>query len=203
MSRLTRLLHNAQEHEKEMDLHRARFKRVKNAKRGRAVIAFNLFQTPKDIADRMAGLLPRLPPGGCILEPSAGLGRLYSAVRRSGLYNKITLIENNFKCALELYELSRDDNALLLQRDFLTYQGSFDAVIMNPPFKMGTDIKHIRHALTCLKPGGVLVALCYDGAKQNKHLKPIANTWEVLPYNSFKESGTNASVVLLTIKKEV
>jgi predicted RNA methylase len=112
-------------------------------------------------------------------------------------------VENNPDCARELFRL---DFVKLIQADFLTCDserlgGLFDQVVMNPPFKMGTDCKHIRHALTLLKPNGLLVSLCYNGVKQNEQLKPIATTWEVLPENSFKETGTRASVAMLTIRK--
>jgi 16S rRNA G1207 methylase RsmC len=100
-----------------------------------------------------------------------------------------------------------DKGARLIARDFLEVTpedagGPFDAVCMNPPFKQGTDVKHIRHALGMLKPGGLLVSLCYDGEKQNRVLKPIADTWEILPSGSFKSSGTMASVILLTMKRK-
>jgi 16S rRNA G1207 methylase RsmC len=93
----------------------------------------------------------------------------------------------------------------LLQRDFLEVApaGTFDAVIMNPPFKMGRDIKHIMHALKFLTPGGLLISLCYDGSRQNKQLRPLCDRWNVLPSGTFKSEGTGASVVLLTIRKDL
>ena len=51
--------------------------------------------------------------------------------------------------------------------------GLFDAVLMNPPFAQGADIEHITHALTMLKPGGRLVALCTNGPRQNASLRPM------------------------------
>lgn len=36
---------------------------------------------------------------------------------------------------------------------------------------------------------------------KNEKLKPIADTWEILPEKSFRESGTSAGVALLTIIK--
>ena len=69
---------------------------------------------------------------------------------------------------------------------------------MNPPFAKGADIKHIRHALQFVKPGGRLVALCANGPRQQRELEPIASTYEPLPEGSFKSSGTSVRVVLLT-----
>lgn len=36
---------------------------------------------------------------------------------------------------------------------------------------------------------------------ENKQLRPLSDTWEVLPAKSFRESGTNVSVVMLTMHK--
>jgi len=72
---------------------------------------------------------------------------------------------------------------------------------MNPPFKQGRDVKHIEHALEMVRPGGRLVALCYNGTRQNEKLRPIADVWEVLPEKSFREEGTAASVAMLVIDK--
>jgi 16S rRNA G1207 methylase RsmC len=70
---------------------------------------------------------------------------------------------------------------------------------MNPPFDMGSDIKHIKHAITFLKPGGRLVALCANGPRQQDQLQPLADHWEVLPEGSFKQVGTNVNMALLVI----
>ena len=190
---------------REMRREAPRFARIAGAEPTRAVAAFNLFQTPDEIADRMAQRLA----GRCgpWLEPSAGLGRLYRAARRvhSG---PLTLVESNADCAGELYRQIREDahdkTAILRQRDFLACDvadlgGPFEAIIMNPPFKQGRDIKHIEHAAQMLAPGGLLVALCYDGVRQRRHLKPLADTWKILPTGSFRQAGTKAEVALLTI----
>jgi hypothetical protein len=176
----------------------------------KAVSAFNLFQTPKPIAERMAGMLAKALGGNpfpSILEPSAGLGRLYNATVKAIPESRIYLVEQSPDCCKELYRITRDGDRLF-QRDFEETapeelrRERFDAAIMNPPFKMGTDIRHIMHALDCVKPGGILIALCYDGTRQNQKLKPLADSWEVLPEGSFKDEGTGSSVALLTIKRK-
>jgi predicted RNA methylase len=169
----------------------------------RAVIGFNLFQTPRPIAARMAALIrERVGDGARILEPSAGLGRLLEPL--DALRAQWELVEENAECCRAL------ENALkrgrVSCRDFLGTSagdlgGSFDAVVMNPPFKQGRDVKHIRHALDMLSPGGRLVSLCYNGTRQNAELRPMADHWEVLPENSFRTEGTAASVALLIIDK--
>lgn len=171
--------------------------------RPRAVSAFNLFQTPPAIADRMAALLlPTLSAVSVVLEPSAGLGRLYRAIRQAGHDGPVVLAEQSPDCCRELYDLTREDrSATLRQGDFLDMTIEADAVLMNPPFKQGRDIKHILHALDLLRPGGLLVALCYNGVRQNKKLRPLANTWEILAAGSFKTEGTRAEIALLTISR--
>ena len=55
-----------------------------------------------------------------------------------------------------------------------------------------------RHAFDMLRPGGLLVSLCFDGVKQNKNLKPWSDSWETLPVGTFKSEGTRAGVALIT-----
>ncbi len=173
----------------------------------RAVIGFNLFQTPRPVAARMADLIrERVRPGARILEPSAGLGRLWEpfAEEADALRQEWIMVEEAAECVRAVRAMLK--RAAVHERDFLGTSagdlgGEFDAVIMNPPFKQGRDVKHIRHALGMLRPGGRLVSLCYNGTKQNAELRPLATTWDVLPEGSFKAEGTSASVCMLTIDK--
>lgn len=168
-----------------------------------AVTGFNLFQTPRPIAARMAAMLrERVTGGGRILEPSAGLGRLVEPL--ADTVAEWVMVEEARECFNALVKAIRRGRQEC--RDFLAVSaadlgGGFDGVIMNPPFKQGTDIRHIRHALDMVKPGGRLVSLCFNGTRQNEQLKPIADRWEVLPADSFRSEGTGASVALLVINK--
>lgn len=173
----------------------------------RAVAAFNLFQTPRPIAARMADIIrAHVQPGARILEPSVGLGRLYEPFADvDGLRDQWVAVENASECARAVASGFR--RLRVVERDFLATTaadlgGAFDAVVMNPPFQRGTDIRHIRHALGMVRVGGVLVSLCYNGARQNAELRPLADQWEVLPADSFRECGTGASVAMLVIEKK-
>jgi phospholipid N-methyltransferase len=199
--RLRHLRERTEAKAEEMDAERKRFARLASEQeKPRAVSAFNLFQTPPAVAARMVSLAGPLD-GVRVLEPSAGLGRIYRAIREESDC-EVVMVEQSADCCRELY--GQTEAGRLVQDDFLLCDaerlgGLFDVVLMNPPFKQGRDIKHIRHALTLLRPGGLLVGLCFNGNRQNKQLKPIATTWEPLPADSFRESGTRASVVMLTI----
>lgn len=187
----------------DMAIEAGRFARLKD-RSTRVVTAHQLFQTPEIIAAHMVADLPPLD-GLRVLEPSAGLGRLYSAIRNASPFASITLVEIAPPCAAELYRLTAgDDLAQLIQADFLSCDrdrlgGGFDVVVMNPPFTMGTDIRHIEHALTLLNPGGTLVSLCYAGARQSRAYQNSPRcSWKLLPPDSFKESGTHAVVAQVT-----
>lgn len=185
----------------EMDEQRERFERLANCKT-RAVSAFNLFQTPPELARRIAGMVPL---DGRILEPSAGLGRIYRAVRAMS-DSPITLVEIAPQCAEELYRITEADHAAkLVQADFLECTagriGTFDAIVMNPPFRLGTDIKHVRHARGLLNPGGWLVSLVANGPKQRAALMPCADAWIDLEPGAFKSEGTNVNAAIVVFQK--
>ena len=200
-SRFDRLLALRRQHESdgaEMALERGRFDALRETGPTVAVSAFNLFQTPPALAWRMAGMIPR---GSRLLEPSAGLGRLIDAAQRRADPASIVAVEVAQACAGQIY--ANFPAVRLIQADFLACNldrlaGPFDAVLMNPPFHRGADVQHIRHAAEMIRPGGLLVALCYNGVRQNAELNAWADTWEVLPPANFASEGTLAQAVLLT-----
>jgi SAM-dependent methyltransferase len=202
--RLRHLLEVTEAANEEMIEERPRFTALaKNEAAPRVVSAFNLFQTPEPLAAKAAQLIGKF---GRTLEPSAGLGRLYRAIRAIDAGCEIVLVDDSPECCGELYrETEKDDSARLIQADFLECNadrlGLFDSIVMNPPFKMGRDIKHIKHARTLLAPGGRLVAICANGPRQNEQLRPLADSWEVLPAGSFKESYTNVSAAIMVIDR--
>ena len=178
------------------------------------VIAPQLFPTPPDLAARMVSLAS-LSIGMRVLEPSAGTGRLLEAlpgivpfgqVRQTAL--QVVAIELNPALAARL--ACSGLAGTVRCADFLQCSadaedlGLFDAVLMNPPFAQGADIEHITHALTMLKPGGRLVALCANGSRQNAGLRPLVEArggdWVDLPADTFKEEGTGVRVALITLQ---
>ena len=166
------------------------------------VVAPQLFPTPPDLAARMVEAA-KIEPHHRVLEPSAGTGNLLRAI---GPGPDKVAVEINQQL---LKPLAMSESGLrVYSGDFLEEQpdvlGQFDRVVMNPPFQNGADIRHIEHALTFLKPGGRLVALCANGPKQQLRLRALAERsggwWEDLPAGSFSEQGTNVNVALLVIR---
>ena len=210
LSRLKQLRIETDAADTAMEAQRGRFVRLaRNDSAPRAISAFNLFQTPAETADSIvAAIVDHYGSidGLRILEPSAGLGRIYHAIRRVSSSAFVVLVEQSADCCSELYRLiEADPNAQLIQADFLTVDaerigGAVDAAAMNPPFKLGRDVKHCLHASELVKPAGLVSSLCFNGSKQNKKLKPVCDSWEVLPADTFKSEGTKASVAMLTIK---
>ncbi|MCK5606450.1 DUF3560 domain-containing protein [Candidatus Pacearchaeota archaeon] len=156
-----------------------------------------LFPTPPDLAAKIVDYA-NIIPGDTILEPSAGTGALVKAMNEANSGGTVTTIEINQALSDALQPLS-DNN---ICDDFLNCNGNldkFDKIIMNPPFINGADIKHINHALQYLKPGGVLVAICANGPRQQKAFKDTADHWEDLPAGTFKNAGTNVNTALMVI----
>ena len=161
--------------------------------------ANNQFFTPPPIAARMVELAG-ISADHRVLEPSAGSGNIIKAIGdkpyKVAVEIDSVLVESLMRCGVSGLRIH--------EGDFLNCNGNlgeFDRVVMNPPFQNGADIIHIRHALTMLKSGGRLVALCANGPRQHEALEPITSTWEALPNNSFKEEGTSVSVAMIIINK--
>jgi SAM-dependent methyltransferase len=176
--------------------------RADNGTAPRAVSAFQLFQTPPDLAARLVALLD-LAPGARVLEPSAGLGRILDALTPAQPAEAVA-VEHAPQLAAELFRQDRA-RVRLLQRDFLTCTpaelGTFDAVAMNPPFHLRADIRHTLHALAFLRPGGVLAGLCMDTPHRAAALRPLCDEWQPIPAGAFRAEGTGVPVILFRIRK--
>jgi protein-L-isoaspartate O-methyltransferase len=185
------------------------FEQMKEALRQgvKVIAAPQLFPTPPDLAARMVDLA-QVPIGAHVLEPSAGTGNLIAALPGrlpfdggAQTWCKVTAVEINLELANAL--ATRCKGTVVKPGDFLDKTlfelGRFERILMNPPFADGADIKHIRHALTFLQPGGRLVALCANGPRQQEHIRPIAGEWIELEPGTFKEQGTAVNVALLVI----
>ena len=173
----------------------------------KAVSAPQLFPTPPEIARKMIDAAD-LQPGLCVLEPSAGTGNLIRPIVSDNSPQFVDTEVLAYEINGELCSLMRQEfpshRVQVRRADFLEvsdFAGCYPRVLMNPPFKNGEDIEHIRHAMKFLAPGGRLVALCANGPRQQAKLQTIADTWEPLPPGSFKASGTMVNVAMMTYTK--
>jgi predicted RNA methylase len=163
------------------------------------------FPTPRPVIDRMleaAGITFDMS----VLEPSCGQGAI--------VWELVKITPN-----VECYEIDPENATEMLRHvlvpvtvgDFLSFQPTpiFDRVLMNPPFSRQQDILHVNHAMRFLKPGGRLVSVMSASVtfRTNKltvafreALKAHNGTIEVLPENSFVESGTSINTVIVTME---
>lgn len=157
---------------------------------------YQAFYTPVELANQVVQLAG-IQRGQRVLEPSAGNGALIRALPHD---IDLVAVEINEK---EAGKIPMPPGHLLVVSDFLQCNGDlgqFDRVVMNPPFTKGQDVKHIKHALKMLKPGGRLVSICGNGPKQRAALEDMALQWIDVPAGAFKESGTNVSTAIVVIE---
>jgi len=158
-------------------------------------VAPTLFPTPPDLARRMVELAG-IEPGHRVLEPSAGTGAIVEAI--TGTPCHLVAVEINNGLCRRLNTLP--GITTLIEADFMDMAGTdskFDRILMNPPFDHGSDIKHIEHARTMLKPGGRLVAICANGPRQQDKLMQLADFWEDLPAGTFAGTGVRAALLVI------
>lgn len=162
----------------------------------RAVSAFQLFQTPAPLAARMVELAD-IGPAHSVLEPSAGLGRLLRPIMERKP-DRVHACELNTELAAELFR--EFPTVELSQGDFLEkHLDLFDRIVMNPPFHMRADVRHVLHAMGHLAPGGVLVGLCLAGRHREEGIRPHCDYWETIPAGTFRAEGTNVETILFRI----
>lgn len=128
-----------------------------------------------------------------VLEPSCGDGRILDEIRARGCQS--FGIEVHAGRAAE----ARAKGHAVLTGNFLEQPArpEFDVVVMNPPFYGRHYVKHVRHALKFLKPGGTLISIL--PATAHYEHKELEGRWVDLPQGSFSEAGTNVPTGILTI----
>lgn len=161
------------------------------------------FPTPPDLARKLIDWAD-IQPGMMVLEPSAGRGAL------ADLATEIVGRENVHVCELlfDNAEVLRAKGYWVTYGDFVEspYSRIFDRVIMNPPFAKKQDVHHVLHALSLLKPGGVLVSIMSAGVKTNTDRLTAAFRDELAlrggemidnPPDSFAGVGTRVATVMV------
>jgi len=138
------------------------------------------------------------------LEPSCGDGRFMIELQRKGAHVV------GFEVDVGRAGQCRQKGLRVSCVNFLATApcGTYDAVVMNPPFAGRHYEKHVRHAYAFLKPGGHLFAILPATAVDHGLLDDVGvrsrwsdSPWEHLPVGSFSESGTNINTVLFSVTK--
>jgi hypothetical protein len=161
------------------------------------------YPTPKavvgDILSAAGVYAPREYSGNApalrVLEPSCGDGRILDEIKARG--SRGFGIEVHSGRAAE----ARAKGHSVLTANFLDQPArpEFDAVVMNPPFYGRHYIKHVKHAIEFLKPGGTLVTVLPASAWYDH--KELEGEWRDLPTASFAESGTNIPTGYLRMRR--
>ena len=157
---------------------------------------FQAFFTPAALADQLASLAD--VAGKTVLEPSAGHGALADACLRHDAA-AVECVELNPEAAARLeakgYAVRRGDSLSMRSEPL------YERVVMNPPFTRDQDVRHVRHALGFLKPGGLLAAVMAGNTARPKFRALLADLdlyrLVPVPAGAFKEAGTSVSTVLL------
>lgn len=128
-----------------------------------------------------------------ILEPSCGDGRILDGIQARG--HRALGFEYHPGRAAE----ARAKGHSVVTGNFLEQEptADFDTVVMNPPFYGRHYVKHVRHALRFLRPGGRLVSILPATAHYDHG--ELQGDWRDLPVASFAEAGTNVPTGLLRI----
>lgn len=181
---------------------------------------FGFFETPTEIARQVleaAGIVPKgahspayNPEPFSVLEPSAGRGAIARQAAEAPGARWVTCVEIQAAHAAELKDAGV--YARVVHGDFLDQSpealGTFDRIVMNPPFDGGRDVDHVTHALRFLKPGGRLAAVMAAGVEFREDAKTAAfrdlveryrGRFFDLPPGSFAASGTLVNTVVVTI----
>jgi len=171
--------------------------------------ALGFFSSPLDVADQVFALAA-IGPEHTVLEPSAGTGALV----RPELGQSWVLVEIDPERGRQLSD--RFPAHLVTVANFLDLRrgldlGSFDRVIMNPPFGLKPRaVDHVLHALSLLTPDGVLVAILPQGVEFREDRATVAfhaavaaqgGVFHALPEGAFKASGTSVRTCLLVVDR--
>lgn len=182
-----------------------KIKEMERAMIGRKNDGLDFFPTPANVADRMVEAAG-IEEGMSVLEPSAGMGHIAERIREAGVDPDVIELASDRRSLLEAKGFN------LVGADFMETTGSYDRIIMNPPFSDRRDIAHVQHAYVLLAPGGRLVAIMGEGSFFGSDKKAVAfrewleqhnGTDEKLDEGSFKDSslpvttGVNARMVVI------
>ena len=179
------------------------------------------FETPPELARQLVGMAA-VQSGYFCLEPSAGNGRIVTALVESGVKSLIACERDSHRreeikhLFAQLVTQERIVCGMTLEvDDFMSVAlgEPVDRVVMNPPFTKvgrGDHLDHVRHAFKMLKSDGILVSVLPVSVefRQDRRYREFRAWYEELggeltplPEDSFKNSGTGVRTCVLKITK--
>jgi len=175
-------------------------------KRSDEQVELDQFSTPLELASACI-LAAQIRTGDKVLEPSAGTGLIAVIAEACGA--ELTLNELATTRAEILENLfagravTRHDGAHL--HDMLAEAGSFDAVVMNPPFKALRT--HLLSAARCLADGGRMAAIVpvslFDDNTILARLETVGTIVAMIafPRNAYARHGTGVETGLIVVDR--
>lgn len=158
------------------------------------------FYATKGEIRSMTADLAEIRQGHTLLEPAAGFGDLL-----------LELPDGVNTTAVEIHpvaaSLLRAKGFRTIEQDFLTVTpaetGLYDRVLMNPPYSNGRWSRHLRHAITFIKPGGKLVAVLPASAVSDANECAPGEGYDVSFSKTYAEAfeGALVSVRIMTIDR--
>lgn len=159
---------------------------------------YQFFPTPDPLARELVRLAD-LQPGWSVIEPSAGQGNI---ARHIPGCRCIELMPENRRILSE-------SGFQVIHDDFMTFEGTPDAFVANPPFCNQQDIDHITRMIRLARHRVVAVAsavvLWRDNAKTCAFRELVAafgGSITELPPGAFKESGTQVRTVVVSVRTD-
>lgn len=147
---------------------------------------FQFYETEKPEARRVVELA-RLSPGLRTLEPSAGHGAIADEIRAAGV--EPLCVELDPKKVRVL----RAKGYEVIAGDFLALElGTFDRILLNPPFRRLQDASHAARAYDLLAPGGIAVAIMSRAFLERREAKAVDFRRLVEAHGHVYENRSNA-----------
>lgn len=160
---------------------------------------YQFFETPYKLAQQMV-YRADITQGDTILEPSAGRGGIAHVLEDEGY--DCDVVELNDKNR----EFLTENGFNIVGTDFLKFNERYDIIIANPPFTKQQDIDHVNHMIDIANKRVISVMSAGVTFRTNKktvqfreRVESLGGIIEMLPENSFAESGTKVNTCLVIV----
>lgn len=156
---------------------------------------FQFFETPIALAQRLIQMAD-IRDGETKCEPNAGQARI------AALMPDCDCVELN----KENREYLEANGFKLVGDDFMEFDGRYDVFVANPPFSKQQDIDHVNRMIDLANRRVVSVVSASVLFRDNKktvsfreRISELGGTIELLPDNTFLESGTAVKTCVVCV----